>query len=148
MNGVRLQVRLEDAHRYPTTVYVGNRPLKVDVQGKTDGSSSTVLVDGKAYSVTVEGVLRASAARRGRIVREKKSAADSGDGVVRALMPGKVIAVKVCEGDLVESGAMLMVLEAMKMENEIRAPKAGKVKTLAVAPGSNVSSGDVLAVLE
>ncbi|TAK36425.1 MAG: biotin/lipoyl-binding protein [Chloroflexota bacterium] len=130
------------------TVYVGNRPLKVDVQGKVEGAPSTVLVDGKVYGVSVEGVLRASGGKAEPVAKQKKVGGAAGDSVVRALMPGKVVAVKVCQGDLVEAGALLLVLEAMKMENEIHAPKAGKIKTLSVVPGSNVSSGDVLVVLE
>ncbi|TAK31933.1 MAG: biotin/lipoyl-binding protein [Chloroflexota bacterium] len=74
--------------------------------------------------------------------------AQASNGAVKALMPGKVIKVNVCEGDAVESGTILMVLEAMKMENEIHAPHAGRVKSLMVTPGSNVNGGDVLAVLE
>ena len=51
-------------------------------------------------------------------------------------------------GDQVDAGATLLILEAMKMENEIAAPKAGTVKDVAVAAGSRVSDGDLLIVLE
>jgi biotin carboxyl carrier protein len=69
-------------------------------------------------------------------------------GAVTALMPGRVVAVRVKEGDAVEAGQVLLILEAMKMENEIRAPKAGAVKSVPVSVGSNVNKGDVLAVVE
>ena len=74
--------------------------------------------------------------------------AQASNVAIKALMPGKVIAVNVREGDAVVAGEVLMVIEAMKMENEVHAPRAGEVKAVMVAPGSNVVGGDVLAVLE
>ena len=59
-------------------------------------------------------------------------------------MPGRIIRLDVEEGQAVEEGDILLVLEAMKMENEIRAPKSGTVKNLAVSKGSSVSAGDVM----
>ncbi len=61
-----------------------------------------------------------------------------------APMPGKVSAVRVSEGQAVEKGEILVVLEAMKMEHAVRAPRAGKVVRLAAEPGKMVGLGDVL----
>jgi methylmalonyl-CoA carboxyltransferase small subunit len=66
------------------------------------------------------------------------------DKVLRAPISGTVTKVKVQAGDEVESGATLLVLEAMKMETEITAPHAGKVAEIAVSPGEAVSGGQVL----
>jgi len=66
---------------------------------------------------------------------------------VKAPMPGNILDVKVSVGDTVAEGDVLMILEAMKMENEILAPAAGKVAGVQVAKGASVNSGDVLAVL-
>ena len=66
---------------------------------------------------------------------------------VKAPMPGNILDVKVSVGDTVAEGDVLMILEAMKMENEILAPAAGKVASVQVAKGASVNSGDVLAVL-
>ena len=63
-------------------------------------------------------------------------------------MPGRVVAMRVQQGDTVEAGQVLLILEAMKMENEIRAPKAGLVKAVPVSVGSNVNKGDVLAIVD
>jgi pyruvate carboxylase subunit B len=63
-------------------------------------------------------------------------------------MPGKVVTVLVEEGAEVRAGAGLMVVEAMKMQNEIKAPKDGIVRKLAVSKGSAVSAGDLLATVE
>ena len=66
---------------------------------------------------------------------------------VSSPMPGTILNVLVKAGDTVTEGQNLMVLEAMKMENEILAPKAGKVVQVAVTKGSTVATGDLLAVI-
>ena len=62
-------------------------------------------------------------------------------------MPGKILAVKKSVGDTVKSGDVILILEAMKMENEIFAGAAGKVTAINVTKGSTVNSGDVLVVI-
>jgi biotin carboxyl carrier protein len=66
---------------------------------------------------------------------------------VKSPMPGNILDVKVSVGDTVAEGDVLMILEAMKMENEILAPCDGKIVGIQVAKGASVNSGDVLAVL-
>jgi biotin carboxyl carrier protein len=63
-------------------------------------------------------------------------------------MPGKVVRVLVEVGAEVEAGAGIVVVEAMKMQNEMKSPRAGIVVSLGFAPGATVNSGDVLAVVE
>jgi biotin carboxyl carrier protein len=63
-------------------------------------------------------------------------------------MPGRVVRVLVAVGDEVAVRQPVVVVEAMKMENELRSPKAGRVKELNVAPGTSVDSGRVLLVIE
>jgi biotin carboxyl carrier protein len=63
-------------------------------------------------------------------------------------MPGKVIEVLVAEGDSVEKGQGLVIVEAMKMENEVRSPIAGEVKEIKVKPGDTVEGGAVLVIVE
>ena len=62
-------------------------------------------------------------------------------------MPGNILNVNVKPGDKAEKGAVLLILEAMKMENEIMAPEAGTVTSVAVSKGATVQSGDVLVTL-
>ena len=69
-------------------------------------------------------------------------------GQIRAIIPGTVLAVPVKAGQLVESGQGLIVLEAMKMENEIEVPHAGHVKTIHAVVGQKVGKGDLLLELE
>jgi biotin carboxyl carrier protein len=82
-----------------------------------------------------------------------RSASDSGGhhhgaAEISAPMPGKVVRVLVEAGQEIEAGAGIVVVEAMKMQNEMKAPKAGKVVSLRASPGATVNAGDVLAVIE
>src|ERR1700716_2975799 len=86
--------------------------------------------------------------RRGGGGARGASAARGGRHEVRAPMPGLLKAVHVAEGDVVEMGARLMTLEAMKMENELLAPARGRIVRLVVGAGTKVEGGAVLAVLE
>jgi biotin carboxyl carrier protein len=63
-------------------------------------------------------------------------------------MPGRVVRVLVVAGDEVEEGQGVVVIEAMKMQNELKSPKAGRVARVGVAVGETVGSGDVLVVVE
>ncbi|MFY9618637.1 MAG: biotin/lipoyl-containing protein [Pyrinomonadaceae bacterium] len=83
-------------------------------------------------------------------LRSAAAANAEADGAARivAPMPGKVVRVLVEKGASVEAGAGIVVVEAMKMQNEMKAPKAGTVVTLNVEVGATVNGGDVLAVIE
>ncbi|MBK7928894.1 MAG: acetyl-CoA carboxylase biotin carboxyl carrier protein subunit [Bryobacterales bacterium] len=75
-------------------------------------------------------------------------AAASGPAHITAPMPGKLVRVLVAEGDTVEEGQGIAVVEAMKMQNEMQAPRAGIVRGLRAAPGATVAAGEVLATIE
>ncbi len=72
----------------------------------------------------------------------------AGGGNVTAPMPGTILEIKVKPGDTVAQGEILLILEAMKMENEIPSPTAGKISSISVEKGAVVSSGDLLLVIE
>jgi len=78
----------------------------------------------------------------------RSGAATGGTAVVSALMPGRVLRVLVSPGQKVAAREGLVVLEAMKMENELTSPRAGVVKQVKVAPGGTVETGDVLVVID
>ena len=82
--------------------------------------------------------------------RSLQHAAMEGDGqqVIQAKMPGRIVKLLAAEGDEVAAGAGLLILEAMKMQNEIRAPRAGKVTSVSVKEGDAVESGQTMLVLE
>ena len=80
--------------------------------------------------------------------RGKAAAQAHGEQRITAPMPGRIVRVLVEKGDAVELRQPLIVVEAMKMENELRAPKAGVVKEVAVAPGASVEAGRLLMIVE
>ena len=99
----------------------------------------TVLSNGLAHHVTL---LDERARRAGR------SKQGPGDKEIRAIMPGKVVALLAEVGHHVEQGQGVLVIEAMKMENEIKAPRTGTVQEIRVKPGQAVEAGELLAVID
>ena len=84
-----------------------------------------------------------------RALRQRaRTGAGKGEREVRAVMPGKVVAILVEVGTTVERGQGLLVIEAMKMENEITAPRAGTLTELRVVPGQAVDAGEILALVD
>ena len=78
----------------------------------------------------------------------KKVAAKAGQEVVKAPMPGTILSINVKEGDNVKKGQILLILEAMKMENEIVSPRDGKIARIVVSKGSSVNTGDDIVIIE
>ncbi|MGD8463206.1 MAG: biotin/lipoyl-binding protein [Anaerolineae bacterium] len=107
-----------------------------------DPQAEQALVGGIARTVTVEGLEAEKPGPRAA------GPAVVSEGAVTAIMPGKIIRLLVAEGDAVAEGDVICILEAMKMENELKAPRAGTVATLYVEPGQDVESGAVLAEIE
>ncbi|SCZ75980.1 biotin/lipoyl-containing protein [Acidaminobacter hydrogenoformans] len=131
-----------------------------------------ITVNGKAYEVEVEEIGGAMPAMPARPAAAPKAAPApaptpapaaaaaapapaaapaaapvAGGSTVSAPMPGTVLDIKVAVGDTVQTNDVLMILEAMKMENEIMAPVAGKVAQISVSKGASVNSGDVMIVI-
>lgn len=78
----------------------------------------------------------------------KKVEAKAGQEVVKAPMPGTILSINVKEGDNVKKGQILLILEAMKMENEIVSPRDGKIAKVVVSKGSSVNTGDDMVIIE
>ena len=112
-----------------------------------------VNVNGNVYEITLEVVDAAEVkaapapAAAPAPVAAAPAAAPAGGEKVNAPMPGTILAVNVSNGSVVKKGDVLMVLEAMKMENEIMAPCDGTVSAVSVAKGASVESGALLCVL-
>ena len=109
------------------------------------GSVREVLVDGFRFLVEVES--DRIAGLRERASRGRAAGASGGPLDVRAIIPGKVVSVFVEPGDAVVAGQQLLVVEAMKMQNELRAPRDGTIDRVGVAPGVNIEVGDLLVVI-
>jgi biotin carboxyl carrier protein len=101
------------------------------------GSERLVFIEGKVHTLHIAGD-----------DDDDQEAIEVGGPRLVSDMPGKVVKVFVSEGDQVEAGAPLLILEAMKMETEITAPVAGRVATVAVTDGATVAVGDLLVDIE
>jgi biotin carboxyl carrier protein len=139
---------------------LNGRPVQVDAALICPGVLS-LLIEHQVYEVKRERVgseihLWVGNQRYAAELRDPRSLRNFKDGAGRqqgsskltAPMPGKVVRLLVNERDQVETGQGVLVVEAMKMQNEIKSPKKGIVQKLAVAEGSSVNAGDVLAIVE
>jgi biotin carboxyl carrier protein len=118
------------------SVLIEGRSLEARVI--SENGETVVEIEGHRYPVLVEDPRR-SRTKRGSGVSE---------GKVTAPMPGKVVRVLVAQGDAVTAGQGLVVIEAMKMQNELKSPRDGHVTSLGVREGETVTAGAVLAVVE
>ena len=117
----------------------------------------TITVNGNVYNVTVEEGVTSGAPAAAPVaapVAAPKAAApaapkSAGAGAVKinAPMPGKIVAVKANPGEAVKKGQVILVLEAMKMENDVVAPQDGTVASIDTAVGNAVEAGETLATL-
>lgn len=120
----------------------------------------SVLLDGRSYEARVENTFHGTAVNVGprrysvevsdprKLARKPGGAGREGRQRVVAPMPGKVVRVLVAAGDTVEAGQGIAVVEAMKMQNEMRASKQGRVVRLDAKEGQAVSAGEVIAEIE
>jgi biotin carboxyl carrier protein len=141
----------------------GGRSTSAEARRLPDGRITLLLEDGRQLCGRVrpagEGAVEVSSRGARQEIsladplhdRLAHSAAGEGDGSseaeIRALMPGRVLEVAVATGDAVEAGALILVLEAMKMQNEIRAPRAGRLTRVEARPGTAVEGGALLATI-
>jgi biotin carboxyl carrier protein len=168
IDGRALQVELErTASGYECKV--DGEPFTLDVV-MTARDTLSILIDGRSFEVMREvtrEVTRASApsgethilvgserfraeVRDPRSLRSRRAhaSAETGPARICAPMPGKVVRLLAAEGDPVEAGQGLIVVEAMKMQNEIQSTKQGTLTKIAVRESSAVNAGDLLAIVE
>ena len=159
LSGERLHdVEIERSDGLFRVVVDGTEHL-VDAR-KLEADFYSILTEGRSYEVSVESQgdryhVRHGAAKKtvtltdaARTALDNLRAAGSGPESVVTVMPGKVARVLVSEGDEVRAGQGLVVVEAMKMENEIGASRDGRVASVHVEPGRAVEAGATLVVIE
>lgn len=145
------------------TVIVDGKPYKVDlrlIDGNAqyslllDNNSWEALVDrnGDEYRILIGGELNVVLVQDERTRKmakvEGKQAIPTGEAIIKAPMPGLVRGVNVKVGDTVTARQGVVILEAMKMENELRTPRAGVVREVRVKAGDTVEQGQVLVVVK
>jgi biotin carboxyl carrier protein len=152
------RVELEPQDGGAWTCRVNGEQIAVDAAQTASGVLS-LLIGGESFEViatkasqlvAIDGVRYSVELRDPRAWRTRKSRAGAGDGPrkIVAPMPGKVVRVIAPVGTEVEQGAGVVVIEAMKMQNELKSPKKGKVVKISATEGAAVNAGDVLAVIE
>jgi biotin carboxyl carrier protein len=135
-------------------VRAGGVPYRVELPPEEERvSGMQISVDYRPFTVEWEGSLAPGAPTVARKPTGSTPAAGSAkraapSGAVTAQIAGRIVRVNVKPGDAVKAGDVLLILEAMKMENEIKAPKDGTVKEVLVSEGARVSEGDALVVIE
>ena len=144
INGNQYEVKIDDINEASTLAHVTVNGTKYDVEiegGKATGTKKPAVApapQATGLSVTPKTP-----------IASKPAVAPAATGAkVTCPLPGTVIAINVKEGDTVAAGQTLLVLEAMKMENNIDAERGGVVKQILVAAGATVMEGDVLIVIE
>jgi len=160
--GQTFEVTIEDDGR----VTVGDQSFSVDMQAIEEQALFSLLIDhesyelvvdegqdgfrvllwGEMYEVTVEES-QPHRTRRTRTRKPRPAASSDGEYVMRAPMPGLVVQVPVSVGQQVPAGEVLVVLESMKMENELLAPRQSVVKEIHVAPGDTANLDEPLITL-
>lgn len=143
------------------SVTIGDRHYHVDAM-PTGPLAYSLLVDGRSFEIAFEkqedrytahfydqtvefGLIEARKYKAGEMT---KKTIQAGPVKITAPMPGKIVRIPVAENAAVEEGTPLVVMEAMKMQNEFRAPRAGTVKKIQVKEGDTVSAQQVLVILE
>jgi len=105
------------------------------------GAEDALFLRGRRYEVSVEDPRSWRGKRRA-------GAGTEGPQKLTASMPGRIVRVLAAEGEKISAGQGIAVVEAMKMQNEIKSPKEGTLKKLLAKPGMNVNAGEVLAIVE
>ena len=113
--------------------------------GRDRTTAREILVDGFRFEVEV--MPERLAALRERATRAGSTKGRTGPLEIRAVIPGRVVSIAVAAGEAVVAGQQLLVVEAMKMQNELRAPRGGTIDRVDIAPGVNIEVGDLLVII-
>ena len=145
-----VQIDVKELPSGALEVTANGKPVEVDLA--VVGSALSLRVDGRVVDLTTEGTppdlglvasghrsyVRVESDRQRAAAAAAAHAGGSADDLVRSPMPGRVVRVLVAAGDEIENGQPLVVIEAMKMENELRSKRAGRVAEVLVSPGQAV----------
>mgnify|MGYP001308718608 FL=1 len=125
------------------------RKVKVDgeeyeVELEKQNGLWNVTIEGKSFNIEIEGssVGDTSVSKRKKANRGKKS------GTISSTIPGKIVSISAKEGQMVSEGDVVMILEAMKMQNEIQAPLSGTVTAINCKPGDSVEANSPLIIIQ
>lgn len=159
INGKEYVIEIIDSRR----VTVNGKVYEVDFESISGQPVYSLLLDGGSYQadvypgdedalqVLMRGVLYEAFVedeREKRLSKAAGAASQTGEFVLRAPMPGLVVNVPVAQGDAVKTAQVLVILESMKMQNELKSPRDGKVSRVQVKPGDSVEQRQILLTVE
>jgi biotin carboxyl carrier protein len=139
LDGREMSVNVVDGQNGVLSLLLGGKSY--EVKQETVGAETNVVVGQERFSVSVRDP-------RSFHSRSRAGTAEQGVMKVKAPMPGKVVRILCGVGDHVEAGQSVIVIEAMKMQNELKAPKNGVVKKINIMVGAPVDAGQSLAEVE
>jgi biotin carboxyl carrier protein len=139
LGGKKINADLRQAGPTSFSVIIGSRSFDLDVIRQ--GEDFVIVSRNGSMRLTLEDARR-------RLMNARNAREVSGKVQMRAMMPGRVLSVAVKVGDDVTANQGVLVIEAMKMENELKSPKAGKVVEVKVTAGQTVEKGELLIVIE
>ena len=156
LDGERFEGTVDRLAKNQRVITIGKRRYEIKVVvGEVSEGQFCLELKGERIPVELAQIemrtVRAPAAARRREPVKKKVAKGKGEAMgvgIRAPMPGKVVEVFIEPGEEVEAGDVVLILEAMKMENELRSPKKSTVKSVNVKPGDSVASNQLLVALD
>jgi biotin carboxyl carrier protein len=140
LDGEPMEIDAALTARDVLSVLVGNKQYEIKRERSLRGELHMIIGSAR-YAVDVQDP-RSLRTRRGA------AGAEAGPQKLTAAMPGKIVRILVKEKDEVKAGQAVLVMEAMKMQNEMKSPKDGRVQKILTAEGSTVNAGDTLAVIE
>lgn len=143
VNGKNTNFELSNLSNGTGILKINNKVYEVSQQ-KLDGERISILINGKTF----ESVSRTALQEKASNILEKAEALYTHKSIVKAPMPGMILKVKKKSGELVEKGDSVIILEAMKMENEIKAPVSGTISEINTAEGSAVEKNSFLFSIE
>ncbi len=158
---IEYKVEIKEVERNKFEVKIDDKSYLVDTQ-LTETSVYSLIVNGKSYetdvdyqdgiyNVLTEGDLfkiEVMDELKKKMLERRGGSAAEGKQIIKSEMPGSIVDVKIKVGDEVKEGDVLLILEAMKMQNEIKAPKDGEVKELYVKAGENIDADAKMVVIE
>jgi biotin carboxyl carrier protein len=160
VDGADHELEIEELAADSYRVKIGDKSFDVDLR-KTHGSSFLAVVGNRTFDFSISAedddlllISRRGVNRVTLVDRSRRRLRAGGERVItgrvelKAMMPGRVVNVLVKPGDEVAADQGIVVVEAMKMENELKTPKAGKVLEIKVSVGQAVEKGEILAVIE
>jgi biotin carboxyl carrier protein len=140
VDGQEMEVDAAPTARDVLSILIGDKAYEIKRERSLQGELHMVIGSAR-YAVDVQDP-------RSLKTRRAVAGAEAGPQKIKAAMPGKIVRVLVREKDEVKAGQGVIVMEAMKMQNEMKSPKDGRVQKILNAEGSTVNPGDTLAIIE